>query len=390
MARPVVFLVSNFEPAVGGTVTQIRNQARALRRSGTEVVVLTKPHRRGLPRDEELDGVRVVRRGPAPTGTDTTWSRGDKLKTLGVWTAWLWRRRHQIAAVQAVLHADLLIPPLLAGIGRRTGMLWVGRGDAERMLAGGSGAIGKVTALVRRRLLRAPFHVVLTSAMADDLSRLGIARSTVIPTPVDTDLFRPPNEEEREAARRALGLESRAITLLFVGHVVPEKGVHHLVRATAVLRDLGHRCRVLVVGEDRSSGRSYSPALRKLADEVGVADAVSLEGRVRDLRKHFWAADVVVLPSEREGMPNVLLEAMASGTPCVAPPSAGGDELLRQGGGIVPDGNDPESLARAIDRVLESGGRTGAMGLTARSTAVRQSPDAVVERYAGLYDSLRD
>lgn len=390
MARPVIFLVSNFEPAVGGTVTQVRNQARALRRSRTEVVVLTKPHRPGLPPDEEIDGVRVVRRGPAPSDIDTNWSRGDKLRTLWAWTAWLWRRRRQIATVQVVLHADLLIPPLLAGLGRRTGMLWVGRGDAERMLAGGGGPTGKFTALVRRALMRTPFHVVLTAAMADDLSRLGVAGATVIPTPVDTNRFRPPTEEERQAARRALGLGAHVPAILFVGHVVPEKGVHHLVRAAALLRDQGRRCRVLVVGEDRSSDRSYSPALAELADEVGVADAVSLHGTVGDLRDHFWAADVLVLPSEREGMPNVLLEALASGTPCVAPASAGGEEVLRNGGGIVPEGNDPENLARAIDRVLETEGRTGEMGSAARSTALRQSPEAVVELYAGIYDSLRD
>jgi glycosyltransferase involved in cell wall biosynthesis len=390
MARPVVFLLSNFEPAVGGTLTQVRNQARALQRSGTESIVLTKPHRPGLPREEVLDGVRVVRLGPAHTGTDPNWSRGEKVRTLAAWTRWLWRNRRQIGVVQVVLHADLLIPPLLAGLARRTGMLWVGRGDAERMLTGGSGAIRKLTLLVRRRLIRIPFHVVLTNAMADDLSQLGIPGAAVIPVPVDTEVFRPPRQDEWEAARRALGIEARSAALLFVGHLVPDKGVHHLVRTAGLLRDLGHRCRVLVVGDDRSSEGSYFPALQKLADEVGVADEVSWQEGVPDLRNHFWAADVVVLPSDHEGMSNVLLEAMASGTPCVAPVSAGGDELLREGGGVVPEGNDPESLAGAIVRVLESGGRTGAMGSTARRTVVQQSPDAVVERYAALYDSLHD
>jgi hypothetical protein len=80
--RAVVFLVSNYLPAGGGTTSQVRNQARALRDRGIDTVVLTKPHAPGLPRDEVLDGIRVVRRGPAPARTDTTWSRGDKLRAM--------------------------------------------------------------------------------------------------------------------------------------------------------------------------------------------------------------------------------------------------------------------------------------------------------------------
>lgn len=384
----VVFLVSNYEPAGGGTVSQVRNQARALRRRGIDTVVLTKPHAPGLAREAELGGVQVVRLGPAPAEVDTTWSRITKARTFASWAAWLLRRRRRIGAVQAVLHADFLLSPILAGLGGRTGMLWVGRGDAERNLDGGAGLAGRLVVRLRRRLARRRFHVALTNRMAKDLEELGLSCAAVIPVPVDTEAFRPASEEERDDARARLGLDSDAQTILFVGHLLPDKGVHHLLRAVALLRDRDRPCRVLVVGEDRSAGRTYGPELRRLAVQLGLGRSVRFEGFRADPRPYLWAADLLVLPSEREGMPNVLLEAMACGTPCVAPPSAGGEDTLLGGGGIVPATNSPKHLARGIEQALWEGPDGRPSPADARWAAERFSSESVAQRYASLYESL--
>jgi glycosyltransferase involved in cell wall biosynthesis len=117
-------------------------------------------------------------------------------------------------------------------------MLWVGRGDAERNLTGGEDFPGRLARLVRRRLARRGFHVALTGEMAKDLALLGLPQARVIPTPVDTEAYRPPSATERSSARGALGLD-RTPAVVFAGHLVPEKGVHHLIRAVAELRRLG-------------------------------------------------------------------------------------------------------------------------------------------------------
>ena len=387
--RPtIVFAISNFEPAFGGTVSQIGRQARALRRRGLDAIVLTKPHAPDLPQYAELDGLKVVRRGPAPATPDTSWSWLDKVRTLSSWTIWLLRHRRRIDAVQAVLHADLLGPPFLAGLSRRTGMLWVGRGDAERMLCSGTSLARRIVERLRRRLLRRAFHVVLTHAMANELISLRIPNPAVIPVPVDTHAFHPVSADERIASRTLLRLGRDEPIVLFVGHAVQEKGVHHLISAAALLRDAGITCRVLVVGEDRSPDRSYVPSLRGHAADLRLDASIRFEGFHRDIRRYLWAADVLVLPSEREGMPNVLLEAMACGTPCVAPASAGGDELLHAGGGVVPPSNSPEDLVQAIREVLIDESSVRRMSSAARRSAERFSTEDVAQSYARLYRAI--
>jgi glycosyltransferase involved in cell wall biosynthesis len=109
---------------------------------------------------------------------------------------------------------------------------------------------------------------------------------------------------------------------------------------------------------------------------------------VDDPRPFLWAADALVLPSEREGIPNVVLEAMACGTPCVAPASAGGEDVLGSGGGVIPADNSPDQLAPAIALLLGGDGREQQLRADARAAAGRFSLDAVAQRYTALYDSL--
>ena len=91
-----------------------------------------------------------------------------------------------------------------------------------------------------------------------------------------------------------------------------------------------------------------------------------------------------VLPSDREGLSNSLLEAMACGLPCVAPASAAGDQVLDPSSGVVPPSNDPRDLADALARLLDPALRAR-LGAGARAAAQRYGLDAVTTRYELLY-----
>lgn len=149
--------------------------------------------------------------------------------------------------------------------------------------------------------------------------------------------------------------ETGAVRVIGVGRLVEKKGFADLIAAIGLLRGAGRdvRCRIIGGGEEESGLRAQVAA-------AGLEDAVTFTGpqpqdRVRD---EVASADVLVAPcvvgsdGNADGLPTVLLEAMALGTPCVSTDVAGIVEAVRheETGLIVPQ-NDPASIARAIDRV---------------------------------------
>jgi glycosyltransferase involved in cell wall biosynthesis len=159
---------------------------------------------------------------------------------------------------------------------------------------------------------------------------------------IDTRLFYP---GERAAARRRLGLPEQGPTALWVGRMVPVKGLEVLIEATAILHHRGVPLRVCLVGEgpERERLEAYVAAL-------GLSQSVKFVGAVAQGQLPDWyrAADFTVLPSRSEGIPNVLRESRACGTPFVASKVGGiaeiADELTDR---LVPPG-DAAALASAI------------------------------------------
>lgn len=170
--------------------------------------------------------------------------------------------------------------------------------------------------------------------------------------------------------RRELGVGSDQPLVVHVGNIRPGKGHDTLVDATAAL--LRHRPDVTVVSV---GGEKYSGSLEKLrirAREAGLEGALRFLGPRRDALAFIAAADVYVNPSEVEGLPVTILEAMALGRPVVATAVGGVPELLEDGenGMVVPPGS-PDALAEVIHTILESPdmqshlGRSGAATVTA-------------------------
>ena len=176
---------------------------------------------------------------------------------------------------------------------------------------------------VPRRLIReaagaADGLITVCAALREPLCGLGIApeRVTVLRNGVDLDRFRP---VDREAARQKLGLTGP--TLLSVGHLIARKGHHHAVAALAELPEYV----LLVVGDGEERAR-----LAALAQQIGVAARVRFLGALPqgEIPEIYGAADALVLASSREGWANVLLEAMACGTPVVASAIWGTPEVV--------------------------------------------------------------
>lgn len=185
--------------------------------------------------------------------------------------------------------------------------------------------------------------VAVCEALKDEIVRIGVdsSRVLVLRNGVDLDTFKP---IDRTIARRKLGL--REPVLLSVGHLIPRKGHDLVIRALLEIL----KASLLIVGEG-----PMEASLKRLTDSLGLAQRVRFLGPVAHERMHevYSAADVLVLASDREGWPNVLLEAMASGTPVAATNVWGAPEVVasRAAGVLISDRN-PGAIACAVRNLL--------------------------------------
>jgi glycosyltransferase involved in cell wall biosynthesis len=271
--------------------------------------------------------------------------------------------------------AALLLPRTIVG--------WGALGDATDALRGGTSPLRRAQARLRRRLLARCEHVVLTTTMHDELASLGLERCTVLPVPLDLQRFRPPSSAERTGARAALGLADDEVAIAYVGHLRALKRVDLLIAAVASLAGESIPVRLVLAGGSRGADDDVEHELREQVRALGLDDRVVFTGVVADPRPVLWAADVFALASEREGLPNSLLEAMACGLPCVAPASAAGDELLGGGAGLVPA--DAAALRDALRALALDAELRDRLGRLAVERAAEYDVAAVADGYERLY-----
>ena len=179
------------------------------------------------------------------------------------------------------------------------------------------------------------------------------ARGTVIRNGVDLERFRaslPPS-----AARESLGLTDAGKVVGYVGSLIPVKRVEVLLRAAALVAATRQDVRFLVVGSALSHvDGGMGEELRALAEELGIASRVQFLGFQENIVPAYSAMDMVVLPSESEGMSNTLIEAMAMSLPVIASDLPENREVVQEGrnGYLFPAG-DHRALAGRIEALLD-------------------------------------
>lgn len=198
---------------------------------------------------------------------------------------------------------------------------------------------------IRWAASRARGIISVSKALAEHLVNLGVAREriTVLRNGVDLGVFRP-EPEARRTLRNELGLEGPVV--LSVGGLIERKGHHITIEAMRRLEP----ATLLIAGE----GPLKAVLLRQIA-EAGLSARVRFLGPIahEHLPRYFSAADISVLASSREGMPNVVLESLACGTPVVACNAEGVSEVIAEAtAGRVAPSRDAETLASLIAEVL--------------------------------------
>jgi teichuronic acid biosynthesis glycosyltransferase TuaC len=185
--------------------------------------------------------------------------------------------------------------------------------------------------------------ITVCAALKDSLVDLGVApeRVTVLRNGVDLEFFRP---APREAARAKFGMARR--TLASVGHLIARKGHHHVIAALPRLPDT----ELFIAGDGEEMAN-----LKHLAATLGVSGRVHFLGAIAQdtLRDLYIGIDALVLASSREGWANVLLEAMACGTPVIASAVWGTPEVVAapQAGVLMPS-LDADGVVAAAERLF--------------------------------------
>jgi glycosyltransferase involved in cell wall biosynthesis len=208
----------------------------------------------------------------------------------------------------------------------------------------------------RRRIesvLRAADSVVaLSSDLREKVMGLGVPgeRVHLWQQGIDSDVFTP---GDRNDSRRRLGIPIEGRALLWVGRLVPVKGLDILLKSCEILRDRGVSFHLYLVGEGPLRGTLEADAAVR-----GLSSCITFVGSQPHSRLADWyrAADLTVLSSRSEGLPNVLRESLACGTPFVSSRVGGVADIAGDGAGrLVPPG-DPVAMAREIAVALAEWG----------------------------------
>jgi starch synthase (maltosyl-transferring) len=214
---------------------------------------------------------------------------------------------------------------------------------------------------------------------ARDVARLPADRLTIIPNGVDPT----PIDRAEPVDRATIGVQPDSHLALFVGRLDRQKGVSVLLNAAAIVARARPDWHLAIVGEGPEGA-----GLRKRTDEdILLQNHVHWLGRRDDVPGLLKGVDVVVLPSLWEGMPNVVLEAMAARRAVVATAVEGTTELVGPGrtGWLVAPG-DSEGLAAALLDAAGAPDRLAAFGAAGRARVeAHYSPRGVVESYERLW-----
>jgi len=258
---------------------------------------------------------------------------------------------------------DLLARPL-AGGARRAGMVWMLRGSLSALpsLPRQTRVTIRLLALASRR----PDVIAANSIAGRDQhagSGFHARRWVHIPNGCDTLRFAP-DPASRAIGRERLGLAAGDFVLLFVGRNHPEKGFDLLLEALARTDTSGRSTVVLLVG----AGTQLEEPLTSTSWRI-----VGL-GERDDIPELMRAADALVLPSRSEGTPNAVLEAMASGVPCLVTDVGDSADVVGPTGVVVaPD--DVDALVEGLHQLL-------AMDAPERERRGREGRERVVSRHS--------
>ena len=377
----VLFLTHSFPRSEGDAAGSfLLRLAIALRAEDVNVHVVA-PAAAGLPAAEEISGVRVERFRYAPRRYEKLAYTGNMARDVASsWSARLalvgFLGSDFVHAVRArrsfepeVVHAHWWFPNGVVGT-------WVGglaRIPLVTTLHGTDVRLARTVGVAKpmfSHVLRHSAAVTTVSSWLKEETEALVpgVNPTVAPMPVATDLFAPGSSRDGQR-------------LLFVGRLMPQKGVEHLIHALSLMKT---KSSLDIVGDGPSRD-----SLEQLAKQLEVAPRIRWHGQVSqsELPPLYQRAAAVVVPSIDEGLGLVAVEALLCETPVVAFDSGGLRDVIQHNKtGLLVKPGDRQALAGTLDELLARDGRGSDLGRAGRIYALSAfAPESAARRYAGIY-----
>jgi phosphatidylinositol alpha-1,6-mannosyltransferase len=369
------------DPEYSGAALQALTLARELRRRGHHVEFVTNRWA-GLDESAVVDGFPVRRLEPG---------RLRKHREFRLWlnlARYVWARRHDFDLLHS--HGAYYTHAFVGPLARLLGLKSLVKASLanDDLLGLRSGTL--VGAIHRFMLRRVSACVAISGELVQEFRAGGIATRRIqhVPNGVDLSRFQPPPPGAAPGLRAPLGLPGGQPIVLFVGVLDPRKNILWLAEQWVAQDAFGTGALLLAVGpqgRDDPDGRLRGRLAALAAAHPG---RFALHDFHADVAPYYQCVDALVLPSYKEGLPNVVLEAMAAGLPCVAACASGSRELIVDGQtGCLYAPDDTAGLAQAVRRVLGPNGP--AMGAAGRRVAeARYAIGSVADRYEALYTQL--
>jgi glycosyltransferase involved in cell wall biosynthesis len=305
---------------------------------------------------------------------------------LALARGWLAARRVAVKHRASIMHGHWVVP------GGVTAALAAPRLPLVVSLHGSDIYVAETLAPARRAARLAFARAGAITACSDDLARRAVAlgadarRTVVVPYGVDGARFKP-DPDRRRTVRADLGVADGDFLVFAAGRLVRKKGFEYLVDALAPLT--GFPCVLAIGGEG-----DLEEELRARASAAGAR--VRFLGNLTqgEVAAHMAAADVIVVPSVRDesgnvdGLPNVVLEALASGTPLVTTAAGGiGAVVAHRDTALVVPERDPVAIREAVADLAASPAERSRLGHAARALVqTRYGWQETAARFEEAYD----
>ncbi len=380
-----------YHPSLGGLGRQALLLTEKLAEEGVKVFVIAR-RMKGVPPAEFSPKVKVLR----------AWSLRPQVYhmpevnlvnlltslsfciTCG-WLLWKHRKQYEVVHFHGAGLPLIVNLPLLKLLRKKVvaKVAAAGLGTEAGSLRGRYLRIGT---LLSKLLRKVDAFVAISEEIKEGLLKDGVkaARIWRIPNFVDLRQYRKVSLPEKLQLKRRLKLPE-GILVIYSGRFVQRKGINYLLEAWIEVQRQFPQARLLLLGD----GQTLEDT-KRYAEKLGISKTVLFLGHVNNVQDYLCSADLFVLPSLQEGLPNALLEAMAAGLPVVATRIGGVEDIVEneKNGLLVPPA-DSKALAEAIKRLLSNKALAEHLARSGYSTIKKHySLDSIVKKYLKLYRGL--